>query len=222
MRLLPCFAVVLIIAHCARAAAQSDASLDYLRWTRQQAEGASQSMRVNGQVGGSFDLRIIRTERSYNYKLRATLMTPDVIRGTARLLQLSNGLTNDQAVELVKEAETAGDLVVMFEIDPREGSGVVPLDMVVLLRPKGGDGGTAIGGTLVPALRNIRALSGGFRRDYAYEQFWAVFPLREDRGAALLAPNVADAELVVRIYDKEGRVSWAIPSALRARKQSQP
>lgn len=42
-----------------------------------------------------------------------------------------------------------------------------------------------------------------------------------ERDAALLAPNTTDAELVVRIYDKEGRVSWVIPSALRARKKSQ-
>lgn len=209
---------VTLLAASVSVAAQSSPSLGYLEWTRQQAEAAGRSMREDGRVGGAWDLRVIRTERSYNYKLRATLMTPDVIRATARLAQLSNGLTSEETTALVNQAERAGDLVILVEIDPREGSGVVPLDMVVLLRPKGAEESATIRGAIVPALRNARALAGVFRRDYAYEQFWAVFSLNDARGTTLLAPGVADAELVVRIYDKEGRVSWPIPEALRVKK----
>ena len=36
------------------------------------------SMRKNGQIGGSWDLQIKSTDRSYNYKLRATWLTLDL------------------------------------------------------------------------------------------------------------------------------------------------
>ena len=207
--------VVLTLLAAAVGYAQEGGSANYLHWSRQQAEAVGRSTRVDGRVGGAFDFRVLRTERSYNYKLRATLMTPDVIRATARLAQLSNGLSNEEAAALVTEAEQAGDLVIMFEIDPREGSGVVPLDMLVLLRPKGAED-PVIRGALTPTLRNVRALAGAYRRDYAYEQFWAVFQL-DERSLALLAPGVSEFEFVVRIYDKEGRVSWRVPDALRRR-----
>jgi hypothetical protein len=196
--------------------AQTDDPLAYLRWTRQRAETIGRSMRVDGRVGGVWDLRITRTERSYNYKLRATLLAPEVIRATARLAQLSGGLSDDETKAMVTEAATAGDLVVMLEIDPREGSGVVPPAMVVLLRPKGTEAG-GIRGNLVPGLHKVPALAGVFRRDYAYEPFWAVFALNDERGAALLASDVKELEVVVRIYDKEGRVSWPVPDSLRVK-----
>jgi hypothetical protein len=162
---------------------------------------------------------VIRAERSYNYKLRATLMTPEVIRATARLTQLSNGLTTDEAMALVREAEAAGHLVVLLEIDPREGSGVIPPDLilVVLLRPRDGDDDTAIRGTVAPKLREVRALAGAFRRDYVYEQVWAVFSLngtrrRVDRSRRHPHRNRSSD----RIHDKEGLVSWPMPPSLRA------
>ena len=192
----------------------------YLKWTRERAEGIGRQFRVDGRVGGIFDLRVIRTERSFNYKLRATLLTPDVIRATARLHQLSAGLTDAETIDLVTEAERAGDLVVMLEVDPREGSGVLPRDLVVLLRPKDGDEESTIRGVLSPRLREARALAGTFRRDYAYEQLWAVFSLTGPLGRALLAPDVTHLEVVMRIYDKEGQVSWPVPGSLRTRKPS--
>lgn len=216
--LLRCFVCAAVVVSTLTAAAQVDPSLAFLDWTRQRAEALGRSMRVDGRVGGVFDLRVIRTERSYNYKLRATLMTPDVIRATARLIQLSNGLTTDEAIALAREAEGAGDLVVLLEIDPREGSGVIPPDVVVLLRPRNGEEDTAIRGTVAPKLREVRALAGAFRRDYAYEQVWAVFSLNGERSLALIAPDVTHIEVVVRIHDKEGRVSWPMPESLRSRK----
>ena len=59
----------------------------YLNWTADQAERIGKEMRKSGQVGKSLDFRIIHTERAINYKLRATLMTPDVIRASARVEQ---------------------------------------------------------------------------------------------------------------------------------------
>lgn len=189
---------------------------EYLSWTRDRAESIGRSMRVNGRVGGIFGLRGLHTERSYNYELRATWLTPEVIRATARLAQWSDGLTDDQAEALVHEALQSGDVILLVEIDPREGSGVIPTDWVALLQPKGasGDAPGAVKGESVPRLRTVRALSGVFRRDYDYDQFWVVFPAQVGK-ASFLAPGVKEAELVVRIFNKEGRVTWRIPESVR-------
>jgi hypothetical protein len=42
-----------------------------------------------------------------------------------------------------------------------------------------------------------------------------VFPLRHDDGGAVRPPGAREAELVVRIYNKEGRVKWPIPQSVR-------
>lgn len=191
----------------------------YLAWTTREAQRIGQAMRVDGRVGGVFDLRGLHTDRAYNYKLRATWLTSDVIRAAARLAQESSGLTNDQTRALVAEADGAGDTVVLVEIDPREGSGVIPLEWFAFLGPRGGNPGEpgVVRGTSVPALRNARALSGTFRRDYAYEVFWIVFPLRTESGAPIFPIDVSEAELIVRIHDKEGRVRWRVPDAVRVR-----
>lgn len=98
---------------------------EYLTWSADQAVNIGKGWRVSGRVGGAFDLRVIHTEHSYNYKLRATLMTPEVIRATARLEQLRLHLTDEQTRSLVKEAEQVNGLVALVEIDAREGSGVI-------------------------------------------------------------------------------------------------
>lgn len=64
---------------------------------------------------------------------------------------------------------------------------------------------------------NVRALSGAFRRDYDYEVFWVVFPLVTETGKPLFPESVVEAELVVRIYNKEGRVNWPVPESIRRR-----
>lgn len=191
----------------------------YLSWTADQANNVGKSWRVNGRVGSAFDLRVIHTEHSYNYKLRATLMTPEVIRATARLEQLRLRLTDEQTRELVREAESSGGLVALVEIDAREGSGVIPLDWRSSLRPKGAneDSPSVIGGTSVPSLRQVKALAGVSRRDYAYDIFWIVFPMSNTNGK-LTWENLPDTiELVVGIYNKEGRVTWPVTEPLRQR-----
>lgn len=58
-------------------------------------------------------------------------------------------------------------------------------------------------------------LSGTKGRDYSYERFWLTFSLVDDDGQPLLPETIREAELVVRIYNKEGRVSWPIPPSHR-------
>lgn len=189
----------------------------YLTWTAAHAEKVGRSSRVNGRVGGAFDLRMLHTDRSYNYKLRATWLTPEVIRATARLAQLADLLSNAETDGLVKQAEAVGDTVILVEIDPREGSGVIPLDWSAYLGPSGvplKEAAFARGRNL-PGMRDTRALQGVFRRDYNYEMFWVAFPLRSESGAPLFDSSVSEAELVVRIYNKEGRVKWPVPEYLR-------
>ena len=195
--------------------AQTQNDRAFLNWTRQYAESVGRSMRQDGRVGGAFDFRVVHTEHSYNYKLRATWLTPEVIRATARLAQLSGGLSDEETNALVHEAEVPNATVILVEIDPREGSGVIPLDWVALMRPKGaGSNSNGVRGTSTPELRQMRALTGVFRRDYAYEQFWVVFPTTGNPTAEYLAAGAREAELVVRIGNKEGRVSWPVPESV--------
>lgn len=222
------FALVVLLATTGQAQAENSSTADaaarqsreaYLSWTGQQATDIGKAGRVSGRVGGAFDLRVIHTEHSYNYKLRATLMTPEVIRAAARLEQLRNNLTDDQTRALVAEAEAAGPLVAMVELDAREGSGVIPLDWRASLQPKGAktDGPSTVAGINRPALRQVKALNGVARRDYAYDVFWVVFPAANGQGEPLLTPSVNALELVVGIYNKAGRVSWPVSETLRQR-----
>ena len=195
---------------------------EYLTWSADQAVNIGKSWRVNGRVGGAFDLRVIHTEHSYNYKLRATLMTPEVIRATARLEQIRLHLTNEQTRALVEEAERGNNLVALVEIDAREGSGVIPLDWRSDLRPNGTKAGSSsiMSGISTPALRNVKALSGVARRDYAYDIFWVVFPLMDQIGNPAWESVPGNIELVVGIYNKEGHVTWTVSDPLRRRLSS--
>jgi hypothetical protein len=186
----------------------------YLSWTAGQAETVGREMYQKGRVGGLFDLRVLKTDRSYNYKLAATWLTPDVIRATARLAQLSGRLSEGETRTLVKSAESAGDTVMMIEIDPREGSGVIPNDWQAFLQAEGRPDG-AVHGTVTPQLREVTALAGVLRRNYDYDRFWVTFPLTGLTGTRLFSSSDQTAVLVVRIYEKEGHVQWPIPASLR-------
>ena len=194
-------------------------SEDYLAWSAQHTTDVGKSWRANGRVGGAFDMRVIHTEHAYNYKLRATLLTPEAIRAAARLEQLRNRLSDEQTRALVAEADVPERLVVLVELDAREGSGVIPLDWRASLLPKGAktDSPDAVGGASTPSLRNVKALAGVARRDYAYDIFWVAFPLTGQKGEALFQPTVDALDLVVGIYNKEGRVSWRLSESLRQR-----
>ena len=186
----------------------------YLSWSGKQAEAVGLPMYRRGRVGGFLDTRLLKTDRAYNYKLAATWLTPDVIRATARLTQLRERLSEAETRALVKEAEVAGDTVIMVEIDPREGSGVIPNEWQAFLQPKGRPG-DAVRGSVTPRLREAKALAGVLRRNYDYDRFWVTFSLSATNGRPLFSSGDQDAELVVRIYQNEGHVEWPIPASLR-------
>jgi len=192
---------------------------DFQRWDAKQAKTVALATRVSGQVGKSLDFRVTGTDRSYNYKLRATWMTPLVIRAVARLQQLAKALTNEETRTLVEEAEAAGEIVVQVEIDPREGSGVIPNDWVALLGTRTGTGAAsrAVRGASRPKLRDLPALAGGAPRDYSYEVFWVVFPAKGEDGQPLFSPADREAELSVRIGGKVGKVRWPVPDYIRGK-----
>jgi hypothetical protein len=55
------------------------------------------------------------------------------------------------------------------------------------------------------------------QRNYDYEQFWVVFPLIRADGQPVFPEGVVEAELVVRIYNKEGTVTWPLAQSIRER-----
>lgn len=192
---------------------------EFLRWDASRATAIAAALRANGDVGRNLDLRVIRTDRSINYKLRATWLTPDAIRSCARLEQLRKTLTDEETLKLVCDAEAAGDTVILVEIDPREGSGVIPGDWTATLSPRSDSSvpPRLSRGVSNPGLRKFPALSGFARRDYAYDIFWVIFSLRTADGEPLFQPEDREAELAVRIYDKVGKVRWQIPGSIRDR-----
>jgi len=194
---------------------------DWLGWPAARAEAAGKAMRQSGRVGGYFDMRVTGTDKSYNFKLRATWLTPEAIRAGARLIQLQEGLSDDETRQLVVRAEEAADTIILVEIDPREGSGVIPLGWTAHLRPKDRPQAPAVKGSLMPRLRDVPVLKGVDKRDYAYDVFWVGFSLERD-GVPLFGPEDRDAELVVRIEGKEGRVTWTIPPSIRTRRPASP
>lgn len=217
MRALALFVAMTLMTFVVPAGAQDTGSKSsYLAWSAPEAERIGKSTRVDGRVGGAFDFRVVHTEHSFNYKLRATWLTEDVIHATARLLQLSERLTDSQTEELVREATAAGDAVIMVEVDPREGSGVIPNDWSAFLGPVGNDQ-DVVRGTNAPALEKVKALRGVYRRDYNYDLFWVVFPLKTAGGAPLFQSGVTQAALNIRISNKEGRVTFPLSAQLRTK-----
>ena len=197
---------------------------DFLTWSPKQAEAIGKATYETGQVGRTLDLRVIRTERSYNYKLAATLLTPDVIKATVRLQMLSGRLDEPGARAMATDAINSGELVVLVEIDPREGSGVIPDEWIAQLEPRVTKDQVlpALTGRKTPERRTQPAFQGVRRRDYAYDRFWVSFPLTKD-GVSTIAPEATDIQLVARIYDKVGRVTWPLtPELRRALGGSQP
>ena len=194
----------------------------YLDWNSSTIKRIGKQWRTKGKVGSRWSMRGLKTERAVNYKLRATLMSPEMIRAAARLEQLKNRLSNTQTKTLVNEAEKDTELVVMVELDPNEGSGVIPRDWRAVLQPKGlrlGAEGAVIGQKR-PSLRKVKALKGVFRRNYDYDVFYVAFPLVDEEGNPLLAADVREIELVVGIYGREGRVSWRMPESIREKLKS--
>jgi hypothetical protein len=204
---------------------------EYLRWDGARVTAVVAAAHADGKVGSrtllfwtGWDSRLLRTERAQNYKLRATWFTPDVVRASARSAQLRSRLSDDETRRLVDEAARAGDTVVVVDVDPNQGSGVIPTDWEAFLRPKDApsESGRFVRGAAVDQLRSVKALQPIARRNYDYERFWVVFPLKADNGEPLFSATDSHAELLVRIYDREGAVTWPIRADVRARLAEQP
>ncbi len=167
-------------------AAVPGAEDDFLGWDARQAKAIALATRVNGQAGKSLDFRVTGTDRSYNYKLRATWMTPQVIRAVARLQQFAKALTAEETRKLVREAEAAGEIVIQVEIDPREGSGVIPNDWVALLGTRTGQAAASrtVRGASKPKLRDLPALAEREQRRRAREEAEAERRREAERAAA--------------------------------------
>jgi hypothetical protein len=193
------------------------ADAEFLRWSARQAESVGRGMYKVGRVGSSWDLRLLKTERAYNYKLAATWLTPDVVRAAVRLQQLANRFDDAEARRRVQAALASPEIAVLVEIDPREGSGVIPNDWIAILEPRAGKDRKfeAVAGKQVPERRNDPAFAGVLRRNYDYDRFWVSFPVEAD-GRPAIPPEATELDLIVRIYDKEGRVTWPVSRELRA------
>jgi hypothetical protein len=206
-------AVLCLVVSVGPALLRARGADEYLQWTAKQAEAIGTRAYQRGRVGGRFDTRFLKTERSYNYKLAATWLSGEAIQATARLLQLRSRLSDAEARALVTEAQAVAGTVVMIEIDPREGSGVIPGDWTALLQPQGRPE-QAVRGTPAPELRDVKALAGVLRRNYDYDRFWMVFPSKWADGTPLFGGTDRVVELIVRIADKEGRVEWLVPASM--------
>ncbi|MCX6603966.1 MAG: hypothetical protein NTV52_10260 [Acidobacteria bacterium] len=183
----------------------------YLTWDAKLAKKLVLAGRVYGQVGKTFDLRIKSTDRSYNFKVRATWLTPQIIKALARLEQISKSLTATETQKLVADAQAAGEIIIQVEIDPREGSGIIPSGWVALL----GNSPRFVRGTSTPKLQNLAALAPLAPRDFAYEIFWLVFPNKAEDGQPLFSPADRETELSVQIQGKVGKIKFPIPDYLR-------
>ncbi len=60
----------------------------FLTWSRRDATDIVANIRRTDSVGNRMSFRGLKTDRAISYKLRATWLTPDVIRATARGVQL--------------------------------------------------------------------------------------------------------------------------------------
>jgi hypothetical protein len=215
-----CAATVAIGVAQAVPAGVNAADEAYLRWSSSQAEAIGNNTSQNGKVGHGWDGRGLKTERAINFKIRVIWFTPEVIRASARHTQLKSRLSDDETRALVREAETEGHTVIMVEIDPNEGSGVIPSTWEAFLQPKGTSSGSSqetVRGVETSDLRKVQALQGVKQRNYDYDRFWVVFPLLRSDGKALFADTTKEAELVVHIGDKEGKVAWKVPDFISQR-----
>ena len=143
-------------------------------------------------------------------------MSPQAIRASARLEQIRNRLSNDETLKLVEEAEKE-HIVIIVEIDPREGSGIIPNDWRAFIGAKNSASDNLLVGKVNNDLRNRKGLQTIFKRDYDYDIFWVSFSLFDENGEPLWKNVPEELELVVGIKEKEGRVNWKVTNDLKVR-----
>jgi hypothetical protein len=190
-----------------------------LSWGEKQAEAVITAMIIKGRVLGT-RRGVLNTEAPQKYDVRAIWLTPEVIRASTRLIQLAERLSDQETRALVKEAEAVGVLVVLVEIDPDEGSGVIPINWDAFLQARGAPPHAAVRGSENRRLQELRVLHNVVPRDYKYDRFWMVFPIETKAGKPIFSDTDREAELTVRIRGRETSVRWAIPDSIRQRMAS--
>ena len=210
--------LILLLCVSSTSIAQQSQNEDYLSWTSKQAFNIGTKWRVAGRVGWGSRLDLFSSENCF-YDVRATLMTAEAIRAAARLEQFRRHFTDAETRELVTEAEKIAGLVAVIEINPREGSGIIPLTWHAILQPKGAkeDSPLAILGINRPELRQLRALTTVAERNYNYDVFWVVFPMKDPQGKLVWETPPDTIEIIINIGGKHGRMSWRVNDTLRQR-----
>jgi hypothetical protein len=210
--------LILFLCLSSASIAQQSQNQDYLSWTSRQAFNIGTKWRVAGRVGWGSRSNPFSSENCF-YDVRATLMTAEAIRAAARLEQLRRHFTDAETQELVMEAEKIDGLVAIIEINPREGSGIIPLTWHAILQPKGAKEGSPLSilGINRPDLRQFRALTTVAPRNYDYDVFWVVFPMKDREGKSIWETPPETIEIVINIGEKHGRMSWRVNDSLRQR-----
>jgi hypothetical protein len=181
--------VVFALTACALFAQEST----FLTWPESKCVQIGKATLRKGSIRGR--RTILSTERSHNYKLKATLFTPTMIRAAARLLQIRRHLSDAETLEIVKNAEAAGP-VVLVELDPNEGSGVIPSDWHAFLA----SGSQEVEGKEAAELRSQPVFQGVLGRNYDYDRIWVAFPDFKGEQNGL--------KLTFEIEGKRETVSW--------------
>ncbi len=204
------------------AAGQSAAPPEaYLSWSEKQAEAVITAMMIKGRIVGTRQ-GVLNTEAPQKYDVRALWMTPEVIRASTRLIQLAERLSEQEARALVMEAEAVGALVALIEVDPDEGSGVIPINWDAFLQARGAPPLAAVRGVENRRLQELRVLHNVLPRNYKYDRFWMVFPTHTKAGSPVFSQADREAELTVRIRGRETTLRWAIPDSIRQRLAASP
>jgi hypothetical protein len=122
-------------------------------------------------------------------------------------LEISKGLDHAEVERIIQEVEPDSAYYVLVELDPREGSGVIPRDWLARFGPKGIED-RHVSGQLIPNQGSWRQLISVFPRDYSYDIFIVKFLTELQNGIKVLDTPDSEAELLVRIYNKTGNVKW--------------
>jgi hypothetical protein len=201
-------AVATLAAQAAVAAQTS--STAWHGWPLPEAQRVLKATVGTGRISGG--RRLLNTERARSYKLRAIWLSPDVIHAAARLFQIRNRMTPLAIEPLIANLHAPDETIVLIEIDPDEGSGVIPLDWGAFLQPRD-EPERGVAGRQLPGLADSKVLAAAFPRNYDYDRFWIGFPLSGPGGPLFLTDD-DEAELIVRIHGRDGSVRWRIePSA---------
>jgi len=180
----------------------------FLQWSPEQARKALLAHRRSGHAGKSLDLRVTSTHRAFRYKVRATLWTPEALQGAVRLLQLRDRMPDAETIQMLAELEALPFHVLTIEIDPDEGSGVIPMSETRFFLQRRGDPEASVRPAEAREVEARDVFRKAGKRDYAYDLFVVAFPRLLREGEPLLTEPAGELELVVDIAGKSEILSF--------------